>query len=74
MIPESVSFRRVLLVLTLGLLLGLSGAYAQEPGSGGPTPGGATPTAVPIDGGASLLLAAGVGAAVHKLRARRRQA
>lgn len=37
-----------------------------QPGSGGPTPGGTT--AVPIDGGASLLLAGGIGYAVRRLR------
>ena len=38
------------------------------PGSGGPTP---SPTAVPIDGGASLLLASGVAFGLKKLRDRR---
>ncbi|TLM89250.1 hypothetical protein FDY95_21975 [Hymenobacter jeollabukensis] len=59
-------------VLLLLLLAGPS-ARAQDPGSGGPTPGAPEPTAVPIDGGASLLLLAGTGIALRKLR-RRRQA
>ena len=37
-----------------------------QPGSGGPAPGAVT--AVPVDGGASLLLAGGVGLALRKLR------
>ncbi|MBG8552195.1 hypothetical protein I5L79_01475 [Hymenobacter sp. BT594] len=41
-------------------------AQSEEPPEGGPMP--ADPTAVPIDGGASLLLAAGVGLGVRKLR------
>ena len=43
-----------------------------QPGSGGPGPGPAVdPTAIPIDGGASLLLAGGVGYALRRLRQRR---
>ncbi|MBG8554969.1 hypothetical protein I5L79_15545 [Hymenobacter sp. BT594] len=45
-------------------------AQAEEPPEGGPQPD--DPTAVPIDGGASLLLAAGLGLGVRKLRAGRR--
>ncbi|MCI1188462.1 hypothetical protein MON38_13620 [Hymenobacter sp. DH14] len=41
-------------------------ALAQGPGSGGPAPG--TPTGVPIDGGASLLLAAGAAYGLKRLR------
>ncbi|MCC3159808.1 hypothetical protein LJ737_21380 [Hymenobacter sp. 15J16-1T3B] len=58
-----------------GLLLALtlSTAQAQTPGSGGPTPGtpAADPTAVPLDGGASLLLAGGATYALSRLRKRR---
>ena len=36
---------------------------AAQPNSGGPQPG-AGPTGVPLDGGASLLLAGGIGYAV----------
>ncbi|MBD2723863.1 hypothetical protein IC234_17170 [Hymenobacter sp. BT189] len=48
-----------------------SEAQAQGPGSGGPTPG--TPAAeVPLDGGASLLLAAGAAYGLKRLRNRRK--
>ena len=51
----------------------LTPALAQ-PGTGGPQPGGpgTNPTGVPIDGGVSLLLAAGVGLGLKRLRMRRR--
>ena len=44
-----------------------------QPGSGGPGPGVPTadPTAVPLDGGASLLLVGGVGYGLKRLRDRR---
>ncbi|WP_240047185.1 PID-CTERM protein-sorting domain-containing protein [Hymenobacter nivis] len=51
-------------------LLAVAPALAQAPGSGGPTPN--APTAVPIDGGASILLASGVALGLKKLRERRR--
>ncbi|MDO7845511.1 hypothetical protein Q5H92_04015 [Hymenobacter sp. M29] len=61
-------------LLAAGLLLGaatLPTAQAQ-PGSGGPGPGTPTtptnPTDVPLDGGASLLLASGVGYGLARLR------
>jgi hypothetical protein len=48
-------------------------ALAQAPGTGGPTPTTpADPTEVPLDGGASLLLAGSVAYGLRKLRARRR--
>ena len=56
------------------LLAGAGMQHARaQPTTGGPTPGG-TPaaTAVPIDGGASLLLAGGVAYGLRKLRQRRR--
>ncbi|MBO2033962.1 hypothetical protein J4D99_21395 [Siccationidurans ginsengisoli] len=56
---------------TVVLLLAVVAAQAQTPGSGGPTPQ-VNPTAVPIDGGASLLLASGVAFGLKKLRDRRR--
>lgn len=60
-------FKALRLVLALLLL----GAAAQaQPGSGGPGPGTQPPdpTVVPLDGGASLLLAGGVGYAIRRLR------
>ena len=56
------------------LLTGLSllPASAQDPGSGGPQPGTPDPTAVPLDGGASLLLLGGAAYSLHRLRPRRR--
>ena len=58
------------------LLLAGAGAQhaAAQPGSGGPQPGaGPTgPTGVPLDGGASLLLAGGVAYGLRRLRQRRR--
>ncbi len=42
---------------------------AQNPSTGGPSP---QPAAVPLDGGASLLLASGVALGLKKLRDRRR--
>ncbi|HET9502667.1 MAG TPA: hypothetical protein VFO93_03950 [Hymenobacter sp.] len=55
--------------LVLGLLT-MAPAQAQ-PGTGGPAPG-TPPAAVPLDGGASLLLASGVAFGLKKLRDRRR--
>lgn len=59
--------------VALGLVLSAPAAHAQAPGSGGPTPTNPVPdpTQVPIDGGASLLLAGGVAWGLQKLRARR---
>ncbi|MCC2545364.1 hypothetical protein LJY25_02820 [Hymenobacter sp. BT175] len=51
-----------LLVLTLS-----SPVQAQDPDSGGPTPTPSSPTAVPIDAGASLLLAAGAAYGLRRL-------
>ena len=48
-------------------LLAAAPALAQAPGTGGPAP-----AAVPLDGGASLLLASGVAFGLKKLRDRRR--
>jgi hypothetical protein len=63
--------------LLLGLALATTGAsHAQAPGNGGSTGGPpapqAEPTTVPLDGGASLLLASGVAFGLKKLRDRRR--
>ena len=60
-------------ILTTALVLGAcSLALAQAPASGGPAPTG--PTQTPLDGGASLLLAGGIGYAVRRLRQRRAKA
>ena len=55
------------------LLLAGAGAQhaAAQPNSGGPQPG-AGPTATPLDGGASLLLAGGVAYGLRRLRQARR--
>lgn len=47
-------------------------AQAAEPESGGPTPQTPAATPVPLDGGASLLLAGGVAYGLRKLRQRRK--
>ena len=50
-------------------------AVAVAQGTGGPEPGTPPdPTAVPLDGGASLLLASGVAYGLKRLRDRRRKA
>ncbi|GAB3635107.1 hypothetical protein GCM10027422_06970 [Hymenobacter arcticus] len=48
-------------------------SQAQAPGSGTPTPEDPAPdpTAVPLDGGATLLLASGVAYGLKRLRQRR---
>ncbi|WP_083320735.1 PID-CTERM protein-sorting domain-containing protein [Hymenobacter glacialis] len=57
------------------VLVATSVAVAQGPVTGGPTPGTTPdPTAVPIDGGVSLLLAGGVAYGLRHLRSRRRNA
>lgn len=51
----------------------LTPTLAQAPGSGGPSPSTPTaPTDTPIDGGASLLLAAGAAYGLKRLRKARR--
>ncbi|WBO86758.1 PID-CTERM protein-sorting domain-containing protein [Hymenobacter yonginensis] len=58
--------------LTFLLALAAGAAMAQGPGSGGPVPGPAPePTAVPIDGGVSLLAAGAVAYGLKHLRRRR---
>jgi hypothetical protein len=64
------TFLSVLGAVLLGVLTSVT-AFAQGPGSGGPLP--AAPTGVPIDGGASLLLASGAAYGLRKLRQRRAQ-
>jgi hypothetical protein len=58
------------LLLALWALTSVS-ALAQAPADGGPAPTG--PTATPLDGGASLLLAGGIAYGLRRLK-RRRQA
>ena len=70
---KNISLLRLALA-TAGLWLctgTLATTQAQAPGTGGPTP---APAAVPLDGGASLLVAAGVGFGLRKLRRLRRAA
>ena len=62
--------RFILLVLLLVAGTGAQHAAAQ-PSSGGPQPG-AGPTATPLDGGASLLLAGGIAYGLRRLRQARR--
>ncbi len=58
--------------LLLSLLVLGRQAQAQVPGSTGPAPQ-ANPTAVPLDGGASLLLASGVAYGLKRLHRRKTQ-
>lgn len=55
---------KILFLVLTSELAGL-GALAQAPGSTGPMP--SEPTAVPIDGGASLLLAGGLAYGLRRL-------
>jgi hypothetical protein len=58
------------LLLTAALVAAAALAHAQ-PTSGGPAPGTTPVTEVPLDGGASFLLAGGVAYGLRKLRPRR---
>lgn len=60
------------LALGLGAVLLSPPATAQTPGSTGPTPQSGEPTSVPIDCGASLLLAGGLGYGLRLMRQSRR--
>ncbi len=68
--------KSILLGLFLLATISSTSAFAQGPGNGGPpvfeeeTP---PPTGVPIDGGATLLLAAGAGYGLKKLRDRQKR-
>ena len=67
---KSILLTRFLPVLALVLALhGLAAAQAPPEPIGGPSP--LAPAGVPIDGGASLLLAGGVAYGLKKLRSRR---
>ena len=61
------------LYATAGSILFTALSAIAQPGSGGPGPGTQPPdpTAVPLDGGASLLLAAGGAYGLKRLRAMR---
>ena len=54
----------------LALLLVDGGVALAQPGSTGPVP--STVTAVPLDGGVSLLLAGGIAYGIKRLRNRRK--
>lgn len=69
---KSLLLKCVLPVLALVVATGAL-ALAQAPNTGGPGPG-PDPTAIPIDGGVSLLLAGGVAYGLKRLRARRKKA
>jgi hypothetical protein len=71
------SFFLVRLLPVLTLVIACSAVVLAQPGSGGPGPGTPTtpdPTDVPLDGGASLLLAGGVAYGLKHLRNRRKKA
>jgi hypothetical protein len=53
------------------LLVGFTTSSALAQGSGGPVPGTIPPTGVPLDGGASLLVAGGVAYGLKCLRRRK---
>ncbi len=57
--------------LAAALVLTALLSQAQAPGTGGPQPATPTPTDVPVDGGASLLLASGVAYGLKRLHQRR---
>ena len=62
------SLRLIFAAASVCLLAGALTPALGQPGSGGPTPSALNPTAVPIDGGASLLLAAGAAYGLKRLR------
>ena len=68
---KSFLLTRLLPVLILLVAVGET-VLAQAPADGGPSPTG--PTAIPLDGGVSLLLAGGVAYGLKRLRNRRKRA
>ena len=72
LMPTFSSYLRLLAVAILLLSANAASAQGAPPG-GGPGPTTPDPTAVPLDGGASLLVAAGIGFGIRKLRARSRR-
>jgi hypothetical protein len=61
--------KKLLMLSLLGFGLHFA-AHAQTPADGGPAPTGPTP--IPLDGGASLLLAAGAAYGLKRLRKNKR--
>ena len=72
MLNNSILCRRALLVASLLLGAAVLPAVHAQPISGGPGPGAPAATDVPIDGGASLLLASGIGYGLSRFRQARR--
>ena len=60
--------KRILLLFALLLPLALSQSARAQPDTGGPQPTNPAATGVPLDGGASLLLASGVAYGLRRLR------
>lgn len=73
---DTTSAKRLLgFILLFGASLWFSPSAGAQPSSGGPGPGTPPPAAVtdvPLDGGASLLLAGGLGYALRRLRRARK--
>ncbi len=65
-------FRSISVAAALLLAGATQQAMAQNPSTGGPQPSAPDPTQVPLDGGASLLLAGSVAYGLRKLRQRRK--
>ncbi|MFC5270526.1 PID-CTERM protein-sorting domain-containing protein [Adhaeribacter terreus] len=66
-------FKKFTLITGICLFAGMVKVYAQgPPDDGGPTPTEPPPAEIPIDGGASLLVAGGVAYGLKKLRDRRK--
>ncbi len=64
--------KKALVISTVVLMMPLSQAFADDPGGGG-VGGDPDQTAVPIDGGLSLLLAAGAGVGAYKAYKHKKQ-
>ena len=67
------SFFLTRILPALALAVAFSEIALAQPGSGGPGPT-VDPTATPLDGGASILLAGGVAYGLKRLRERRKKA
>ena len=65
------SFLLTRVLPVLGLVVAFGTVALAQPGSGGIIP--AAPTAIPLDGGVSLLLAGGVAYGIKHLRNRRKK-